>query len=101
MRKRKKAIKKVNKKARADLHQLLDAVLDINGIQASRVEKTDSHPTAFFYFYGHTGTIGIYVDITGWKPDIKHAAYSASVWQHDELEKVKNYLREVYDGLPS
>lgn len=62
----KRAKKKAEARRRAQIHRILDLVLDINGMQASWNEETGSHPTAFLYIYGHTGKIESEIHRTGW-----------------------------------
>lgn len=46
----KRAKKKAEKRRRALVHQILDVVLDINGVGARQKEYTGNMPTAFFEF---------------------------------------------------
>lgn len=45
--------RKMENRRRRQLHQILDLVLDINGMQESKQAKTGNHPTAFFEVSGH------------------------------------------------
>ena len=51
---------------RKQMHEILDLVLDINGLQASRKAFTRSHPTAFLRLNGHVGTVEVKVYRSGW-----------------------------------
>ena len=53
---------------RQALHRLLDAVLDVNGVDARNQEVTGYLPTVFFEFYGHIGWVGVRVYENGWYP---------------------------------
>ena len=67
--------KKAEKRRRALAHQILDVVLDINGVESRQKEYTGNMPTAFFEFSGHTA--GIYIDIrrSGWDHDQPRGVY--------------------------
>lgn len=59
--------KKEEKRKRELIHQILDVVLDINGLGARDKEITGSLPTAFFEFNGHIGTVDARLYRTGWE----------------------------------
>lgn len=56
--------KKVEKRRRDKIHELLDLTLDINSTMPREQEKTGNKPTAFFNFSGHCGilTVQVYDD---------------------------------------
>lgn len=60
---------KRDKSIRKQLHEVLDLVLDINGLQASNEECAPNHPTAFIDFMGHIGKIRICLFSDGWSSD--------------------------------
>lgn len=62
-------MKKRDETIRNQLHEILDLVLDINGLQANQVEITENHPTVFFYFSGHVGKITVDLHSNGWRTD--------------------------------
>ena len=62
---------KAESRRRRKIHQILDLVLDINGLQRSRASITGNHPTAFFFFCGHTGDAEVTVHKNGWEPKSK------------------------------
>lgn len=61
--------KKEEKRKRRLIHEALDLVLDINGIQRSSRELTGRRPTGFFCFSGHTACVQIDIHTLGWEPD--------------------------------
>lgn len=61
--------RKQEKAHRKEIHDLLDAVLDINGISKRKREITGDLPTAFFDFSGHIATAEVQVYKTGWDSD--------------------------------
>ena len=58
--------KKAEKRKRKQIHELLDLVLDINGLEAREQNITGNLPTAFFEFSGHVGRINIRTYSDGW-----------------------------------
>lgn len=58
--------KKVEKRRRDKIHELLDLTLDINSTMPREQEKTGNQPTAFFEFSGHIGTVELKVFRKGW-----------------------------------
>ena len=47
----KRIVKKVEKRRRDKIHELLDLTLDINSIVFRKQEETGNKPTAFFNFW--------------------------------------------------
>lgn len=68
--------KKAENIRRAKLHRILDQVLDINGLEARKREKTGFKPTAFYWINGHTGDLSVTVHSMGWYPGCNDS-YSA------------------------
>ena len=62
----KRIVKKVEKRRRDKIHELLDLTLDINSAMPRRQEITGNQPTAFFEFSGHIGTVELKVFREGW-----------------------------------
>lgn len=52
---------------REKIHELLDIVLDGNGLAARSRRETGTLPTMFFNFNGHVGDIDIYLHSDGWE----------------------------------
>ena len=55
---------------REQIHEMLDLVLDINGMEARTREKTGDKPTVFVRFYGHTCSLEIDIYKKGWSPNV-------------------------------
>ena len=55
---------------REKIHELLDIVLDGNGLHDRRRDMTGRLPTVFFNFSGHVSTITITLHKDGWTPGI-------------------------------
>lgn len=74
------------KNIRKQLHEVLDLVLDINGLQRSCKEDTGDHPTAFIDFVGHVGKINVYLCSVGWSygtdPDV---SFESTIFDDDEF----------------
>lgn len=62
----KRAKKKAEKRKRELIHEMLDVVLDINGLGAREHGITGNKPTAFFCFSGHVGWVEARVYRDGW-----------------------------------
>lgn len=70
---------KIEKMHRAKVHQMLDIVLDINGLGARKQSSTGNLPTAFFEFSGHAAKAEATVYISGWgekEKGIRHWFYT-------------------------
>lgn len=62
MNNRKRKIAQAKRQSRRDIHRILDAALDINGLQ----ESEEPHPTACLRFSGHVGIVGVDLYRDGW-----------------------------------
>lgn len=58
--------KKIERRHRQIIHQMLDLVLDINGLCAREQEITGNAPTAFFDFSGHIARVEANIHKRGW-----------------------------------
>lgn len=58
--------KKNENRKRKLVHELLDLVLDINGLGSRSQKDTGNLPTAFFEFTGHVGWAEVQVYQHGW-----------------------------------
>lgn len=58
--------KKNENRKRKLMHELLDLVLDINGLGSRSQKDTGNLPTAFFNFSGHVGWVDVCVYQRGW-----------------------------------
>lgn len=54
------------KRNRELMHELLDIVLDTNGLNNRKREKTGTLPTVFLNFYGHASMLSIDLREDGW-----------------------------------
>lgn len=92
----KRIMKKAEKRRRRDIHQILDMVLDINGLTERKRDKTGDLPTAFFEFLGHVAGINVSINEHGWHDEAneekKFNAYTDSL---DDV-KVMKYEMEKY-----
>lgn len=71
--------KKAEKRKRKQIHELLDLVLDINGLEKRKQSVTGNLPTAFIHYSGHVAAISVEIHSCGWRidgvPDKKVSAY--------------------------
>lgn len=76
---KKRLKRKIEKHRRAEVHRVLDLVLDINGLEERREEVTGNLPTAFLSFSGHVSGLYVSVHEKGWReylsPDYTAEAY--------------------------
>lgn len=61
--------KKFEKRRREKILQVLDLVLQVNGLDQRKRESTGNLPTAFFGFSGHVASVAIEVLPEGWDND--------------------------------
>ncbi len=96
-----RAKKKREKKVRREIHQVLDLVLDINGLQESQQDITGNHPTGFFSFSGHIALVTVDIHPYGWsaedEPGTGYTSGRASVLRDGSLaalgKKITRNLR--------
>ena len=67
---KKRLKRKIEKRHRADVHRVLDLVLDINGLDRRQKKLTGNLPTAFFDFSGHTACLYVRVFENGWNGNV-------------------------------
>lgn len=63
---KKRIEKKMEKRRRDKIHELLDLTLDINSTMPREQAITGNQPTVFFWFHGHTGDLEIQIYKVGW-----------------------------------
>ena len=51
------------------VHEILDAVLDCNGLYPRQQKVSGVMPTVFLDFFGHTGDVDVYIHEDGWSMD--------------------------------
>lgn len=85
---------------RAKLHQILDLVLDINGLEPRDRKMTGNLPTVFMNLSGHVGWIEVEVYRNGWERDYSEAdqeRQTAYLYQGDGLDAIIRRLTEIKD----
>lgn len=93
---KKKRSKRAYSQEREVIHEILDLVLDINGLQESAKVVTGDHPTAFFSFAGHIGTVEVEVDTHGWVSGANHDKWlRADVDRSERLRHILEELKEL------
>lgn len=100
MNNRKREITQAKRQARRDIHRILDAVLDINGLQANE----EPHPTAFFKFSGHIGIIEAELYRDGWRAGKFHVTKEAPVhrkpfYTEISISEMADWLEEERERL--
>lgn len=93
MNNRKRKIVQAQKRTRRDIHRILDAALDINGLQ----ESEEPHPTAFFKFSGHVGIIEVKFCEDGWNFGKDYVTKEAPVHRKPYSDELS--LSELADWL--
>lgn len=85
--------KKAEKRKRKQIHELLDLVLDINGLELRDQSITGNLPTVFFDFSGHVGRIDIRIYQAGWASG---KDYDAEIWPRTyRLSELSDAVRRV------
>lgn len=88
---------KMDKAKRKEIHALLDAVLDINGMHPRTMRETGNLPTVFIRFAGHTGIFYLDVYSYGWDPDDRPDFESkAKASDLNGVKELTEKLRERY-----
>ena len=98
--KRQRKEEEEKQQARRDLHRILEAVSDINGLQASKAP----HPTVFLEFKGQIGVVQVRIHRTGWTDDSEYVMLQAPLYRepyYDEitLSEMVNRLEEERERL--
>lgn len=92
---KKRIEKKVEKRRRDKIHELLDLTLDINSTMPRKQEATGNKPTAFCSFLGHCGVVSVQVYDKGWKVGV---SASKDMWirthRADELNEASRQLKQ-------
>lgn len=88
--------KKSEKRKRKFIHEMLDIVLDINGLSARKQEITGNQPTAIFEFSGHVAWTEARIYKNGWFPDADTDVMRISHTERvDELADAVRQLKAV------
>lgn len=84
---------------REQIHEMLDLILDINGMEARTREQTGDKPTAFMMFNGHTYDLEIQIHKNGWvednHPEIDEVARlsDGTTWNGGTIDDVISLLK--------
>lgn len=91
-----------NEEIRAQVHRIVDIVLDGNGFESRRREETGSLPTLFMNYSGHVNTIYVDLHSDGWE------AYQERdrQWEFrldrpitiEEIESMADAIRVAYEA---
>ena len=76
---KKRLKRKIEKRRRAEVHRVLDLVLDINGLGRRQEKLTGNLPTAFFKFSGHVANVSVEVREKGWRANVS-ADYTSDTY---------------------
>lgn len=92
---------------REQIHELLDLILDINGMEQRNKSITGDKPTAFMWFSGHTFAVDIMIHKRGWDfdnfPDINYCVdlidgktkIFSSIFSSKTLDDVMEELKAI------
>ena len=70
---------------RKRVHEILDAVLDCNGLYPRKRGITGVMPTVFFDFSGHTGKVYVDIHADGWEMN----SYPSKKWEYELSEPIE------------
>lgn len=99
---KKRSKKKAEDIKRRLIHEVLDAVLDINGLNPRLQEETGNLPTAFLCFSGHVGAIEVSVHLNGWKAgDYADKECIVRTYRGVELKGAIAYLKKLKNDSPA
>lgn len=76
------------------LHELLDIVLDVNGLESRSRDKTGTLPTVFVDFSGHVSLIQIRLYTDGWSANGHEkdwSFYFNEPINHEVIDAIRNY----------
>ena len=75
---------------RKQLHELLDIVLDGNGIESRKRDNTGTLPTLFFEYSGHVNMVRIDLHSDGWQSgstyDAQFERYLTNPFKQEEID---------------
>ena len=84
---------------RKKLHEILDIVLDCNGLKARRRNKTGKLPTAYLSFYGNVACCDVTICAGGWYAgDMTPRTISVHTYEdisEEEIEKLREAVRKA------
>ena len=86
---------------RARMHEILDMVIDTNGLGERRREKTGFLPTVFFFFNGHVSMLDIDVCPDGWEAGCERITFSFDTSIPMSGKKIKDLRECLADSINS
>ena len=95
--------RKIEKRRRQQICEALDLCLQINGIQTSKRELTEDHPTVFLNFSGHVALVEAQVYRSGWGYEnaVDRDSVEAYITRPDELREMIGQLKQLKKDLHS
>ena len=95
--------RKIEKRRREQICEVLDLCLQINGIQKSKRELTGDHPTVFLNFSGHVALVEAQVYRSGWSYEnaVDRDSVEAYITRPDELGEMIGQLKQLKKDLHS
>lgn len=86
------------KETRARIHELLDMVLDANGMEERKRSLTGLKPTLFFRYCGHVNTLDIDLHSRGWRGG-ESADRTWWIWLDDDDEITDDLMNEIREAI--
>ena len=84
---------------RKQLHELLDIVLDGNGIESRKRDNTGTLPTLFFEYSGHVNMVRIDLHSDGWQSgstyDAQLERYLTNPLKQEEIDGFREKVQEA------
>lgn len=84
---------------RKQLHELLDIVLDGNGIESRKRDNTGTLPTLFFEYSGHVNMVRIDLHSDGWQIgstyDAQFERYLTNPFKQEEIDGFRAKVQEA------
>lgn len=91
--------RKIEKRRREKVLQVLDLALQVNGLNERSQKKTGNLPTVFFYFAGHVANIEIDIHKNGWN-SMESNLYDSYKFYTDDRQFDEN-VRDISGNLKS
>lgn len=92
----------MNEEIRKQLHEILDIVLDGNGLDRRKQEMTGNLPTLFFWFSGHIAEVQVDIHNDGWAsgeyPDKQFHFLTNELNSPDKIEALRAAVKESLEG---
>lgn len=92
---------------RKKLHEILDLVIDVNGLEERDRRKTGNLPTVFMGFSGHIGALSVETINKGYYPYIEKDFHTYAYFDEkstlsdnfeEDAEKIIEYLEGLKNG---